>query len=647
MLLNIILLVSLLHIFLGLVVVRERQTPVNMAFGVFSLLLSVWNVCAYFIIGYHLTIFMKYININGNLIPPVAAYMTMLLVRKEKALGYKRFNIVISVLSLLMVTFVSLSFFIKSFDSIFKSDIYQLYDISYKIITLGTTIVILFYSFKNNKFKYQRRKLGFLLIAFQIVYLPAMVDLIIRYITGEGLGLGNNASLLYIIVMFYGIFKYKLFDVGFAAEKAITYLWLAILFSGLITFFSRIIKDPTMMFFLFIGFNLFIFIYARFIHRALVSLLGSMGARSVITQAEKETMKIHHLNESDEKKIIEFLKLLNAHLSLDVVVYIHGPPLFSPKWSIGETSFRILEEKFKLPDSLETRYDADKDSSELFDQFDHADVIQPLDLGEASKGFLLAVRQGEDISFYYEEAELLKRITEYISQLVLRHLIHNKSEEEKNNRQSALMANQMAHEIKNPIAALWGAAQLLPIDTDESKNAVNIIREESKRISTILDNWRNFSSEIKLHREKTNIEDLIKSVIELLKLQQENEGVKFDFSPNGKIFATIDRDKLKQILINLILNGIQATRSEKTPIISIDLIEKNDFLEICIKDNGRGISTSDLERIKQPFYTTKARGVGLGLSISDKIVKAHMGSLLFESDGHDYTKAIIVLPIGD
>ena len=99
------------------------------------------------------------------------------------------------------------------------------------------------------------------------------------------------------------------------------------------------------------------------------------------------------------------------------------------------------------------------------------------------------------------------------------------------------------------------------------------------------------------------------------------------------------------LAINILKNSVEAIPKNKEGIISINEKLKNNQIIITIKDNGEGMNKEVLDKIKEPFYTTKSKGTGLGVSLSNQIIKAHEGALNYESKEKEYTKVIITLPV--
>jgi len=184
------------------------------------------------------------------------------------------------------------------------------------------------------------------------------------------------------------------------------------------------------------------------------------------------------------------------------------------------------------------------------------------------------------------------------------------------------MSAFIAHEFKNSLTAIKGFAAALKRKSDDPKIVKKVsinIEEEVEFFYKILVDYLNYSKEIKLSKEKIDILEFLSNIKDNF---FKNENIKFSTELD---FLYIDIDKMKQVFINLIKNSVEA--SEEGSLIEI-LIEKNkDFICIYIKDKGKGISDDNIDKIFNPFFTTKSSGTGLGTSISYQIITAHNGKL--------------------
>ncbi|NLL61889.1 MAG: PAS domain S-box protein [Candidatus Atribacteria bacterium] len=215
------------------------------------------------------------------------------------------------------------------------------------------------------------------------------------------------------------------------------------------------------------------------------------------------------------------------------------------------------------------------------------------------------------------------------------------------------IASAIAHEIRNPLSSIRGLTQFLfqscP-DEEERKGDLKIIMKEVDRLNQLINQVLDFSRPKKLNISHFSLSEMIKDLINLLKLKDREKAVQFQLSlesPVQSIFA--DQDQIRQVLMNIILNAIQAVDSQGKIVIDLQPSYYNgkEAVLISIKDNGAGIGEEELSHIFDPFFTTGGQGTGLGLSIAYNIIEAHQGSIAISSEQGRGTEVKIFIPVGD
>ena len=141
---------------------------------------------------------------------------------------------------------------------------------------------------------------------------------------------------------------------------------------------------------------------------------------------------------------------------------------------------------------------------------------------------------------------------------------------------------------------------------------------------------------------QTNIADLITEIVKILKIQKDNSNINFIYNIEN-IICEVDRNSIFQVFVNIIANAIEAMPDGGD--ICINTIRDSDNLTVEVIDQGIGIPTNIFNKIAELFVTSKSSGVGLGLSISNEIVKAHFGKLEFENLSQGGVKCTVTLPI--
>ncbi|HPP87666.1 MAG TPA: ATP-binding protein, partial [bacterium] len=217
------------------------------------------------------------------------------------------------------------------------------------------------------------------------------------------------------------------------------------------------------------------------------------------------------------------------------------------------------------------------------------------------------------------------------------------------------MTAGLAHEFRNPLAIIEGFASLLQKDlaTDPEKyKLASKLVEGVNDLNRIVSEFLNFTNKIQLAPEARNIIDTIdRSLLFIRKMIEDNkiELIK-NYNNFTKVIIEYDENKIKQVLLNILLNAIDALSEITAPQIVISLRLKDDYLAntslfcIDIFNNGGNIDETIKNNIFNPFFTTKPSGIGLGLTISQKIVNEHNGKLYFKNEKNG-VKFTIELPV--
>ncbi|WIV13543.1 PAS domain-containing sensor histidine kinase [Proteiniborus sp. MB09-C3] len=204
----------------------------------------------------------------------------------------------------------------------------------------------------------------------------------------------------------------------------------------------------------------------------------------------------------------------------------------------------------------------------------------------------------------------------------------------------------LIHDIGNPLAGMGNLLEILNANLDDEglrEEIFKMLNEEIKDLNDLIVNFLSFSREASIDRKPTNIINLVEDVVSLLKPEIINKGIKLEknYIAKEKCMARINRANIKQALINILVNSIQAVDEEG--IISIIVEEYINKVSIHIIDNGVGIQEEDMSKLFEPFYTSKKGGTGLGLPSTFKIIKEHEGVISVKSEFGKGTKITIEL----
>jgi two-component system, sporulation sensor kinase E len=208
------------------------------------------------------------------------------------------------------------------------------------------------------------------------------------------------------------------------------------------------------------------------------------------------------------------------------------------------------------------------------------------------------------------------------------------------------LAAGVAHEIRNPLTSLKGFVQLIQNQTDDFNQYLSIILSEVDRIEHIIKEFLVLSKSNSQNFEKASITGIIRDTVDLLNTQA--------IIKNIEILTDVDEDiphlfcdpmQLKQVFINFIKNAIEASSIGDAVEVNIKTCRESEYVQIQIRDYGCGMDEWVLKKIGKPFFTTKEEGTGLGLMVSNNIIKHHNGKLDVQSKKGRGTNFIITLPL--
>ncbi len=208
------------------------------------------------------------------------------------------------------------------------------------------------------------------------------------------------------------------------------------------------------------------------------------------------------------------------------------------------------------------------------------------------------------------------------------------------------MAARLAHEVKNPLAAIKGLSTHMARNASDAKTAerLAIVAAEADRLQSIVEGFLSFSRGLEdLKPVPMKLYDVARELSVLLETRAEDAGVVLEVG--GDVDLTVDADarKVRQALLNIVLNAIQA--SPRGSSVSIRAARECGGARIIVRDDGLGMTHEVLERIRKPYFTTKEGGTGLGVAVARGLVEQHGGQLEYKSAPGKGTTVIIRLPL--
>lgn len=208
---------------------------------------------------------------------------------------------------------------------------------------------------------------------------------------------------------------------------------------------------------------------------------------------------------------------------------------------------------------------------------------------------------------------------------------------------------KVTHEIKNPIAVCKGYLDMLdPNDQKKCIKYIPIIKGEINRTLVLMDDFLDYTK-IKIEKEELDLVMLLEELDSALKPLFHERKIATNYNiPYEELYMEADYNRLKQVLINIFKNAVEAKDgSKEKSIIEVVVKDLGKDVSIKIKDNGIGMTKEELDKVGQMFFTTKKKGTGLGTCLSKEIIKLHDGNITYSSKKNEWTEVNITLPKGE
>lgn len=335
---------------------------------------------------------------------------------------------------------------------------------------------------------------------------------------------------------------------------------------------------------------------------------------------------------------------------------------------LAHTDPRLVDQRQENPLWLQakTRREPARKMVEQSDGTKHFDIVKPVSANGSDLGFLeIGLSLGSMETAWRHSLRSMLVVGAAILAMGIfgmgiifynqqGHLQKVKSLEAEISRQERLselgnLAATVAHEIRNPLNSVSIGLQRLKAefsptqDQEEYARFLNLIQGEVQRLNAIVEQFLGLARPLSLKREKIAVDQFLNELTTLAVGEANSAKVKIDLKiAPGLPPVDADPSYLKQLLLNLILNGVQAMPQGGTLTVEAD--GDKDFLRLTVADQGMGIERQTLAKIFEPYFTTKPIGSGLGLSIARRIVEAHGGKITVESEPNRGSRFQVFLP---
>lgn len=523
-----------------------------------------------------------------------------------------------------------------------------------------------------------------------IIYSVAAIDFLANY-GARFYPLGMLFTNLHVAIIAYAVVQYRLLDINVALKRSlISGLILATLLFpcyviviasqqfafGSISFTFSLLTLGLLVVAAFL-FPRFRFIGEDALERALFK--KNTDHREALLKSSREMVSVVDINELSERLVrgtsravdsdkaaLYLYDAAKSRFSLSSVVGIDNPRHFSdPVLGRNDALVRALSQSrecFVREELAMTQGDNDKaQAAERMIQLG-AEVAVPIMSKNKLAGILNLGRKGDGQIYSNEDLEFLSTLANQAAIAIDNaRLYENLKQSQLTLRRAdrlsslGMLTAGLAHEIRNPLVAIRTFTQLLPerYDDPEFREVFQgLALKEVDRICGLINDLLSFARPSRPNMAEENLNEVVDGVARILESQAKDRDVTIarEFSTDLPR-AWIDREQLKQVFMNLILNAIQAMREGGSLVIATRLSSDGDdnashpCVQVEVRDTGIGIPQENLEHIFDPFFTNKDGGSGLGLSISNQIIEEHGGRILVKSRIKEGTSFFVNLPL--
>ena len=502
--------------------------------------------------------------------------------------------------------------------------------------------------------------------------------------------LGSIAVTVGLFIAAYSVAQHRLMDVSLFMAKGLGYLFsFAIL--GIPSFLLIMVLEKHFFKQSDTPFSL-IMILIGIVAILLFARLKERMDRAMLQIIVKDKYFYHRVLEEFSRRlvtIVDLNRLLNMLAEtieksmgveqISVFLYNAEKEIYYPALNTNSREALMMSISFKMNENFINRLREEKDAilrvevervskdSEVGELLRvmgrlHAEVCLPLIYSERLIGFINLGHKTAEEMYYREDLELLNTLTNQVAIAIENaNLYENLKKSQNILRRSDRLASlgtliaSLAHEIRNPLVSIKTFTQLLPerIDDNEFRDYfLKVASGEIDRLTSLINELLGFAKPSEPNLKEEDVTTIIDRMEVLISTEARKKNIKItkNYTPYLPT-VLVDAEQIKQVLLNLLLNAIQAIEGQgeigiETRIVHVTRDDKREkFLQIEIRDTGIGIPPENIDRVFDPFFSTRPEGSGLGLAISHQIVHEHGGFIDLESEVGKGTSFRIHFPL--
>lgn len=665
---------------------RRRRRRLYFSFSLLSAALLLWHAAS-IALPYFGTRFSQLQTAAALLIPPLTLSFFREMLRDESMLR-RNLNRLATVLSALLTLVV---FLVDYRSALLLRLLVGLYVIG----ALSISLEALHAAIRGANDVPQKKRLSYLFYGGSVTIVLAAAD---AFPMGEAaFGIGHVSATLYLYFLYQSIVARRVIDVvefmGKAATVGVFTVILATLYSVLVVWVGRdqpylwlfntlvasfvilIIYDPIRPYVEEVTAKLFF--RERFaLRRRLAALLISL--RRSLTIEEMTTTLLDELYESGSAPHVTVFLAQEGEIAFRCIAHRGTQPpavlsvtdhpvlLQQLRRNRRPTLLEQLSEKYQeLParltggdPSIQRELERTGEAIATLRSL-QANIVLPLMIDETLVGFITVGSEQLSELYSSEEVTLLMQIADACAAVIESSKAYEKRRERDRLVELGEMAAGMAHEIRNPLGAIKGAAQMIerPDLDNEANEFLSVILEETDRLNGVLSRFLEYARPYGGNPQPTDVNNVVSATMRILSADLLPTGMQLQLDLAHDLpEVQVDPEQLKQVLLNTALNAIQATPEGGSITFSTGVTHtsvaasngspglEHTQVYIRVRDNGPGIAQEDLNRIFVPFYTTKPNGTGLGLAVSQRIIENSGGRIDITSRLREGTTLTIRLP---
>jgi signal transduction histidine kinase len=672
-----ILFCAILSLAIALSVLLRGRRAVHWLFAAFAAHISFWYGSQSLADFFQAEIWIRATGVFTVLLPQFALHLFQSVVPSEARPFQHKLTRVAAVLGLVMLVLV--------FSPLYANSLSAIVMYTYVFGLLVTALIQLAMRGQRNPSRAVRDRVRFLVVVGGLATTFTLADFL-SYLGLSMPPIGAVLSIVFLFVLAESLTRPRLADMYEMAGRLLVATALAFCLAGIFYLFVMVIG----------GFNT---MYLNAVLAAIVFLVLFEPLQNEVetrihqfffrerydleTSVQDLRRRLAHVLEIDEMIDTLMSGLAKSRRVTSAAIYLRDQDGdgFDLKGSFGETALKRVEAIAARPilDRLEKQPSISLEELAREDRQANAAVLTAAaTLGPFKSSVLLAVRGEEDElvgliattddrvrdAFSPEEITLLESVAAQIGIAIANSRLYSRMKERDRLAALGSMAAGLAHEVKNPLGAIKGAAQLLEEDPT-SREFIGIILEEVNRLDRVVGSFLDYARPHAGNPIPLDVNAAVRRTVQILssQLTDGNVDVQLDLAeplPRAKI----DPEKLRQVLMNLMQNAIQAMDGRGRITVSTGArrgsrwaaapqSERNgsprsdaevEFVEVSVRDTGPGISAKVLKNLFVPFFTTKTQGTGLGLAISQSIVQNAGGTIDVISQPGAGTTFTVILP---